>query len=86
MNLPAQIASRALLLLVLVPAPACKTGAPAERPPRGILLITVDTLRADHLGCYGDDEGLTPRMDQLAAEGVRFPDAMTPVPITRSSK
>lgn len=37
-----------------------------------ILLVTVDTLRADHLGVYGEAKGLTPRLDRLAAESTVF--------------
>jgi choline-sulfatase len=40
-----------------------------------VLLISVDTLRADALGCYGNARALTPSMDRLAAGGVRFADA-----------
>jgi len=40
--------------------------------PRNVLLIAVDTLRADHLSCYGYGEPTTPRLDALAADGVRF--------------
>ena len=37
-----------------------------------VLLITIDTLRADHLGCYGYRRNITPTIDRLAKEGVRF--------------
>jgi arylsulfatase A-like enzyme/Flp pilus assembly protein TadD len=37
-----------------------------------VLLITIDTLRADRLGCYGDTRAQTPWIDQLAAQGLRF--------------
>lgn len=47
-----------------------------------VLLITVDTLRADHVGCYGARSVKTPAMDALAAEGTRFDNALTCVPIT----
>ena len=47
-----------------------------------IALITLDTLRADRVGCYGYDRVRTPALDGLAAAGVRFVDAVTPVPIT----
>lgn len=50
-----------------------------------VLLITVDTLRADRLGCYGSRTVRTPAMDSLAAQGVRFDDALTQVPITLPS-
>ncbi len=42
---------------------------------RNILLITVDTLRPDHLGCYGNTLGITPNIDELAKEGVLFENA-----------
>ena len=54
-----------------------------ERPD--ILLITLDTVRADHVGCYGFRPGLTPALDALAAEGVRFARTVAPVPITLPS-
>jgi choline-sulfatase len=50
-----------------------------------VILITIDTLRADHLGCYGDRNAATPVLDALAARGVRFPDAVAHVPLTLPS-
>ncbi len=63
---------------------------PAETVPRpqrqvNILLITVDTLRADHLGCYGGQNAATPSIDGLAARGVRFSRAFAQVPLTTPS-
>lgn len=55
----------------------------AKRP--SVLLITIDTLRADHLGCYGYKRVETPVIDGLAARGVRFANAYTQVPITLPS-
>ncbi len=52
---------------------------------RDVFLITIDTLRADHVHCYGYDRIRTPALDQLAKEGVRFAQAFTPSPITNSS-
>jgi arylsulfatase A-like enzyme/Flp pilus assembly protein TadD len=49
------------------------------------VLVTLDTVRADHLGCYGDRQATTPWLDQLAAEGVRFADASSAVPLTLPS-
>jgi choline-sulfatase len=43
-------------------------------PGFSVLLITIDTLRADAIGCYGNPRGTTPWMDRLAAAGVRFED------------
>ena len=47
-----------------------------------VVVITIDTLRADHIGCYGDKQIRTPNIDALAAEGARFERAYTPVPVT----
>jgi len=51
-------------------------------PPPNILLVTLDTTRADHLGSYGSARARTRHMDRLAAEGVRFEWAFSPAPIT----
>jgi len=48
-----------------------------------VVLITIDTLRADHVGAYGASAGSTPALDALAAEGLRFENAISPVPLTR---
>ena len=40
--------------------------------PQNVLLITLDTTRADHLGCYGYEPAKTPNLDGLAQKGVRF--------------
>ncbi len=52
------------------------------RGPRPIVLVTVDTLRADRLGAYGSTSGLTPRLDALAATGVVFDRCWTTAPLT----
>ena len=49
---------------------------------RNVLLITLDTTRADHLGCYGDRDALTPALDGLAARGTVFEQAFTSCPQT----
>jgi arylsulfatase A-like enzyme len=56
--------------------------APPAGPPLSLLLITLDTTRADRLGCYGYARARTRHLDQLAAEGVRFEWAFSPAPIT----
>src|SRR5262249_10133980 len=52
------------------------------RAPRNLLLVSIDTLRADRLGCYGHAEAQTPRLDALARSGLRFAQATTVVPLT----
>jgi arylsulfatase A-like enzyme len=49
---------------------------------RNLLVVTLDTLRADHVGSYGYAAARTPRFDSLAARGLRFARAATVVPLT----
>jgi choline-sulfatase len=59
----------------------------ASRPPaaaRHLVLVTIDTLRADRVGVYGGGD-LTPRLDRIAREGAFAADAMSHVPLTRPS-
>jgi arylsulfatase A-like enzyme len=74
-----------LALLVLLGGSLVGCPGPASRP-RNLLLITVDTLRADHLGAY--DYSLretSPRLDRLASEGVLFERALAAAPWTIAS-
>jgi choline-sulfatase len=65
---------------------ACAGGTTDVAPSRpSILLVTIDTLRADHVGCYGYAAARTPHLDRLASEGVRFDDARSHVPLTAPS-
>ncbi len=57
----------------------------AKPAPWNVVLVTFDTTRADHLGCYGNDSVKTPNVDGLAAEGVRFARAYSSLPITLPS-
>ena len=50
--------------------------------PRNLLLVSIDTLRADRLGSYGYAAARTPRLDALARSGLRFARAATVVPLT----
>jgi len=50
-----------------------------------VFLVTIDTLRADHVACYGYKQIETPALDALAADGVRFTHAFTHSPITNTS-
>jgi arylsulfatase A-like enzyme/Tfp pilus assembly protein PilF len=58
---------------------------PARNSPPDVFLITIDTLRADHVACYGYKQVETPALDALAADGVRFTHAFTHSPITNTS-
>ncbi len=53
--------------------------------PMSVVLVTLDTTRADHIGVYGSDEGATPVLDGLAARGVTFMRAYAPTPLTLPS-
>ncbi len=53
--------------------------------PLNILLVTIDTLRADHLGCYGNRQIKTPAIDRLAQEGVLFKNVVCQAPLTGPS-
>jgi arylsulfatase A-like enzyme/Tfp pilus assembly protein PilF len=54
----------------------------AQSSPPNVLLLTIDTVRADRIGAYGYTKGATPALDRLAREGVRFADATTQAPLT----
>ena len=70
----------AALLLPLLGTLAA--GCAPKEPPRLVLLIVIDTLRADYLGCYGHPTIETPHIDRLAAEGLLYEHALTAVPVT----
>ena len=59
--------------------------APIYLEPPSIILIVVDTLRADYLGCYGFDGDVSPRIDELAAESVLFENCSSQAPWTTPS-
>lgn len=69
--------------LVGLLAAACGGGDEASR--LNVLLVVIDTVRADKLGIHGGPEGLTPRLDRLAAEGARFERAAAHAPWTLPS-
>lgn len=75
-RIPAGVFLLALALL----AGGCREGQRLN-----VLLVTFDTTRADHIGCYGNTGIRTPNIDALAAEGVRFAQAVSAVPITTPS-
>jgi arylsulfatase A-like enzyme/Flp pilus assembly protein TadD len=73
-------ASAAAALAITGLALGCRSGAPPD-----LVVITLDTLRADRLGCYGNRGGLTPNLDRVASEGVLFEQASATVPLTLPS-
>lgn len=79
-----------IALAMALAAPLAATGCPATPgvPPghaSNVVLVTLDTVRADHLGCYGYGRDTTPFLDGLAARGVRFTAAFTQSPHTAPS-
>jgi choline-sulfatase len=73
-----------LFLVLSIPASVLYAQrAPVWHPD--VFLVTIDTLRADHVGCYGYAGVQTPALDFLARDGARFSSAFTASPITNSS-
>jgi arylsulfatase A-like enzyme/Flp pilus assembly protein TadD len=77
---------RALQLLLCVVASLAQAfAAPVPATPKirpNVILITIDTVRADHLGCYGAKDIQTPTLDALARDGIVFERAISQVPLT----
>ena len=78
-------AARILILFLLVAAPLGAGQAQKKATQPDVFLITIDTLRADHVHCYGYESIQTPALDALAKDGIRFTQAYTPSPITNTS-
>ncbi|MFC2171845.1 sulfatase [Acidobacteriota bacterium] len=73
----------ALFGIILILNVSCEKENKAA--PYNVLLITIDTLRADSLGCYGSRRARTPVIDRLAASGTLFENVACPMPLTRPS-
>ncbi len=80
---------RAGAALLIALCSACTKGPSQQAAPtpatRHLLLITIDTLRADRVGAYGYRSARTPAIDALAARGARFDSAFSSAPITLTS-
>ena len=74
-----------ILVYFLVVNPGRRKVDLSGTPSYNILLITLDTTRADHLGSYGYKPAKTPNLDRLAQEGIRFARAYCPAPLTLPS-
>jgi len=76
---------RRLILVVTALTALCAAAETPAKPALNVVLITIDTLRADHVGCYGYKQIKTPNIDGLAADGARFESAFAVVPVTLPS-
>lgn len=72
-------------LLICCPITILSADGSAQTSQPDVFLVTIDTLRADHVHCYGYENVQTPALDGLAKDGIRFAHAFTPSPITNSS-
>ena len=55
---------------------------PSAEKIRNVVLISIDTCRADYLSCYGYPEKTTPNIDAIAEDGILFENVITPMPMT----
>jgi choline-sulfatase len=78
-------AKRLIILWVIWAASLSAQSARKPTSQPDVFLVTIDTLRADHVHCYGYGPIQTPALDSLAKDGVRFAHAFTPSPITNTS-
>lgn len=69
----------------LGPIETIDVGARREKQPPNVLIFLIDTLRLDHVGCYGYSRDTTPHIDAFAAEGALFTQLMPPSSWTRPS-
>ena len=69
-------------LLVLLGYSFGANTPPAHKTSPNVILITIDTVRADHVGCYGAKDVQTPTLDALAHDGIVFERAISQVPLT----
>jgi arylsulfatase A-like enzyme/cytochrome c-type biogenesis protein CcmH/NrfG len=78
-------AMRVITVWALLAAIAFAQSSEKQTSQPDIFLITIDTLRADHVHCFGYEHIQTPALDGLAEDGIRFTQAFTPSPITNTS-
>ncbi len=81
-----RIMTGVVLFSVTVLLPGCgNDGSGSNRPKPSVIFIGVDTLRADHLGCYGYHRPTSPNIDRFAEDAVLFKNCITPCPRTTQS-
>lgn len=85
---PPRVRVRLLALCLMLSLCCFLAGCREEKTPavpQNIMLITIDSLRADHLGCYGYKRNTTPNIDALAQKATRFENAYSPSSWTQPS-
>jgi arylsulfatase A-like enzyme len=76
---------RAAVLAAAYLLAAISCDQPPPLPQSSLILVTLDTFRADHLGCSGNPRIRTPEMDRLARRGIQWSEAMSAIPLTTPS-
>src|SRR5690242_15916528 len=74
--------SALMIVVMAMPSMLLATSSHAQKPQPNVILITIDTVRADHVGCYGAKNVQTPTLDSLARDGIVFDRAISQVPLT----
>lgn len=89
---PAATGSSALVVVVVLAfalaallMASCGPARPVYEVPPNVLLFVIDTLRADHLGCYGHERATSPNLDAFAADALRFEEVWAVSPRTVAS-
>jgi arylsulfatase A-like enzyme/Tfp pilus assembly protein PilF len=83
MRLFSKVGRLACVLVLAIAFAGCGGGGGSGS--KSVILIIVDTLRADHVGCYGYERARTPYIDELAKRGTRFENVVTAAPVTAPS-
>ncbi len=76
---------KTFIAVLLIGLNSCGSSEKKPAGPLNLILVTIDTLRADHLGCYGYAKASTPNLDKLAQRGTLFENAVTHAPLTTPS-
>lgn len=84
-RIPLRAGLSIVILACLVSSGVCQVSQARDAVAENLILITVDTLRADRLRCYGYRQIQTPHIDRLAAEGARFTTVVAQAPLTLPS-
>jgi arylsulfatase A-like enzyme len=78
----ATLAVAGLIVISILALCGLRSGAASDRDASSVILIIIDTVRADHLGCYGHERATSPNIDAFSKECVLFRNAISPAPWT----